>query len=72
MADTRSADLRCVHALSLGQELLTEQSEKSLDPLVLLNCSPLLRLSVLQIVLHAAIDAVFGGVSTAWGCHACS
>ena len=72
MADTRSADLRCVHALSLGQKLLTEQSEKSLDPLVLLNCGLHLRLSVLQKVLQRAIDAVFGGESAAWGCHACS
>lgn len=69
MADTRSADLRCVHALSLGQKLLTEQSEKSLDPLALLNCGLRLRLSVLQKVLQRAVGVVFGAASTAWGRH---
>lgn len=67
MADTRSADLRCVHALSLGQKLLTEQSEKSWDLLVVLSCSSLLRLSVLQKVLQRVIDAVFGALSELCG-----
>ena len=72
MADTKSADLRRVHALILGKKLLTEQSEKFLDQLVSLVCGLYLRLSVLQKVLQRVIAAVFGGESTAWGCHACS
>ena len=69
MADTRSADLRCVLALSLGQKLLTEQSEKSLDLSVLLSCISLLRLLVLQKVLQMAMDAVFGALSQLRGCY---
>ena len=67
MADTSSADLRCVHALSLGRKLLTEQSEKSWDLLVVLRCSSLLRLSVLQKVLQRVIDAVFGASRELFG-----
>lgn len=70
MADTKSADLGCVVAPSLGQKLLFKQLFQRSKSVPGLTYKLFAWCLVLQMVLQSSFAVVFGSPGFAWGWHA--